>query len=56
MSTVIDTPATPPRVSVGSEHSQDAYRDVLLAVQRALAPYSSLAPFTNIVFLRRGAP
>ncbi|MEY9913254.1 hypothetical protein ABIA35_009521 [Catenulispora sp. MAP12-49] len=102
MSTVIDTPATPPRVSVGSEHSQDAYRDVLLAVQRALAanwdddqpriavverngistvyvstiqtvgsgarldirgavraalaPYSPLAPYTSVIFLRRGAP
>ncbi|MEY9894405.1 hypothetical protein ABIA35_003398 [Catenulispora sp. MAP12-49] len=54
MSTTIDRGAPPLRDH--PEHNHDAYRDVLLAVQRALAPYSSLAPFTNIVFLRRGAP
>jgi hypothetical protein len=100
MSTIYDTQA--PSVPRTPAHSQDAYRDVLVAVQRALAanwadeqpriavierhgvaavyvstteilgpttrldvrsavraalaPYAALAPFTNVVFLRRTAP
>jgi hypothetical protein len=91
-----------PFTPYGTEHSQEAYRDVLVAVQRALAanwdddrpriavieregvatvyvstsrvlrpaarldirgavraalaPYTSLAPYTNVVFLQRLAP
>ncbi|MEY9931819.1 hypothetical protein ABH926_006468 [Catenulispora sp. GP43] len=100
MSTTIDREA--PLVRDHPEHNHDAYRDVLLAVQRALAanwdddqpriavverngistvyvstiraagsaarldirgavraalaPYSSLAPYTKVIFLQRGAP
>jgi hypothetical protein len=100
MSTTYDGPAPAP--GYGTEHSHDAHRDILIAVQRALAanwdddqpriavveraglatvyvsttrtlgsgtrldirgavraalaPYTPLAPYTNLVFLRRVAP